>query len=206
MVVGHWLISVIWWQDGVIRNTNAIGITRGLWLATWFLQVMPIFFFVGGFSNLTAYDSAKRKGASDWDFVRARLWRLLKPSLLFLGVWACAQIVLHVADVGAERPPFLRGMDFPPATIPFGPLWFLAVYLVVVAIAPLTVRLHRRFGWGVIWVMVGGAVSADVLGFAVDGRFRWANVVFVLLAPHQLGHFLADGTLDRLPRAPTWGW
>jgi acyltransferase-like protein len=204
VVVGHWLISVVWWRDGVIRSTNAIGIARGLWLATWFLQVMPIFFFVGGFSNLTAYDSARRRGDSAWDFVRTRIWRLLKPSLLFLGFWAVVQIVLHLGDIGAERPPFLRGMDFPPATIPFGPLWFLAVYLVVVAIAPGTIRLHRRYRWTVIWVMLGGAVVADVLGFAVDSRFRWFNVAFVLLVPHQFGHFLADGTLDRLPRRTYW--
>jgi fucose 4-O-acetylase-like acetyltransferase len=93
VVIGHWLISVVWWSDGVIRSTNAIGITRGLWLATWFLQVMPIFFFVGGFSNLTAYRSARRKGSSAWDFVRARVWRLLKPTLLFLGAWVVAQVV-----------------------------------------------------------------------------------------------------------------
>lgn len=209
VVVGHWLISVVWWQDGVIRSTNAIGITRGLWIATWILQVMPIFFFVGGFANLTAYESARRKGASDWTFVRRRMWRLLKPSLLFLGLWGVVQIALHLADVGAPRPPLLpgassttllRGMDFPPATIPFGPLWFLAVYLVVVAIAPLTVRLHRRYGWRVITVMVVGAIAADILGFGVDSGYRWANVGFILLLPHQFGHFLADGTLDRLPR------
>ena len=49
--------------------------------------------------------------------------------------------------------------------------------------------------------MLTGAVIADILGFTVDSTFRWANVAFVLLAPHQLGHFLADGSLDRLPRS-----
>jgi hypothetical protein len=29
-------------------------------------------------------------------------------------------------------------------------------------------------------------------------------VLFVLLLPHQLGHFLADGSLDRLPRKVFW--
>jgi len=213
VVVGHWLIVVLWWDGGVIRATNAIGITRGLWLATWALQVMPIFFFVGGFSNLISYESARRKGQTRWAFVRRRMWRLLKPSLLFLGIWGVVQIGLHLADVGAARPPLLpgaetttllRGMDFPPATIPFGPLWFLVVYLVVVIIAPVTVALHRRFRWNVIWVMLAGAVAADLLGFGVDSLFRWANVVFVLLLPHQFGHFLADGTLDRLSRRIYW--
>ncbi len=214
VVLGLWLIGVVWVQDDAIFSTNAIGITSWLWLATWAMQVMPIFFFVGGFSNLTAYESARRKGLGDWAFVRHRLVRLLKPSAVFLGFWALVQVVLHVGDIGAPRPPLLpgagttallRGMDFPPATIPFGPLWFLLVYLVVVAIAPITIRLHRRFRWNVIWVMLAGAFAADILGFGVDPLFRWANVVFVLLLPHQFGHFLGDGTLDRLPRR-TFGW
>jgi hypothetical protein len=213
VVLGHWLIAVVWVQDDRLFTTNAIGVTPWLWLATWILQVMPLFFFVGGFSNLVAYDATIRRGETAWDFVRGRLLRLLKPSAVFLGTWAVVQVVLHVADVGAARPPvlpgtdttLLRGMDFPPATLPFGPLWFLAVYLVVVAIAPWTIALHRRYRWAVIWVMLVGALVADVLGFTVDPVFRWANVVFVLLLPHQFGHFLADGTLDRLPRGVSWG-
>ena len=38
---------------GVLRTTSAIGVTSWLWLATWVLQVMPIFFFVGGFGTLS---------------------------------------------------------------------------------------------------------------------------------------------------------
>jgi hypothetical protein len=130
---------------------------------------------------------------------------------VFLGIWAAIQIGLHVLGVGASTAPtlwgettLLRGMRPPPATVPFGPLWFLGFYLVVVTIAPITVRLHRRFGWGVVWAMAAGAVACDALGFTVDSLFRWGNVVFVLLLPHQLGHVLADGSLDRLPRRVFW--
>jgi len=49
------MIGIVWWQDGVLRTTSAVGVTTGLWLATWFFQVMPIFFFVGGFSNLVSW-------------------------------------------------------------------------------------------------------------------------------------------------------
>src|SRR5438093_6394228 len=87
VVFGHWMIMIIWWQGGLIRNTSAIGVTKGLWLATWAFQVMPVFFFVGGFSNLVAHDASRRRGASTWSFIRSRLERLLRPSLVFLGVW-----------------------------------------------------------------------------------------------------------------------
>ena len=49
VVFGHWFISINHWEQGVIRSTSAIGVTTGLWLFTWVFQVMPIFFFVGGF-------------------------------------------------------------------------------------------------------------------------------------------------------------
>jgi len=50
-----------------------------------------------------------------------------------------------------------RGVQPPGPTIPFGPLWFLAVYLLVVAISPVTVALHRRFRWWIPAAMVAGA-------------------------------------------------
>jgi fucose 4-O-acetylase-like acetyltransferase len=62
VVFGHWFIAINHWEDGVIRSTSAVGVTSGLWLLTWAFQVMPIFFFVGGFSNLVALDSTRRRG------------------------------------------------------------------------------------------------------------------------------------------------
>jgi hypothetical protein len=93
----------------------------------------------------------------------------------------------------------------PAATLPFGPLWFLAVYLVVVSVAPATIALHRRFRWWAPAVMVAGTVIVDIVGFGADlDGLRYLNIVFVLLLPHQLGHFYADGTFDRLPRRVFW--
>ena len=211
VIFGHWFIGVVSWQGGVIRTTSAIGVTPGLWLLTWVFQVMPIFFFVGGYANATAYASSAARGESPVAFVRRRVTRLLRPSLVFVGIWAVIQLAMHLFDIGSPTAPtlwgettLLRGVRPPPQTVPFGPMWFLAFSLVVVTIAPLTVALHKRFGWKVIWIMVVGAVAADVAGFTVDSVWRWFNVVFVLLLPHQLGHFLADGSLDRVPRRVFW--
>ena len=213
VVLGHWTIGFVIWDGGVIRTVNAVGMTSYLWLATWALQVMPIFFFVGGFSNMVTLDAYRRRGESTGAFIRSRLDRLLRPSLVFLGVWAVVQLGLHLFDIGTPTGPrlwgdvaLLRGMQPPGATVPFGPLWFLGVYLVVVAVSPWTVALHRRFRWRVVAVMAGGAVVADAVGFLSGAwAWRWWNVVFVLLLPHQLGHFYADGTLTRLPRKVFWG-
>jgi fucose 4-O-acetylase-like acetyltransferase len=201
VVAGHWFIGMIYWHDGVIGTTSAIGVTSWAWLVTWVLQVMPIFFFVGGFSNLVTYNSFQRKGQSIVTWLRTRLARLLRPSLVFLAVWAVIQIVLHLADVGEPTTPFLRGMRPPGATVPFGPLWFLAVYMAVIVVSPVMIWLHRRFGLAVPVAMVVGAVAADAIGF-IGGvsEARWANVAFVWLLPHQLGFFYADGRLVALPR------
>jgi fucose 4-O-acetylase-like acetyltransferase len=202
VVLGHWTISIIAWDGGVIRSTSALGLGAGLWLATWVFQVMPVFFFVGGYSNLVAYESARRQGLSAGAFIRSRLRRLLLPSLVLLGVWAVVQVALHLTGTGTPTGPrigdlvLLRGVRPPGQTIPFGPLWFLGVYLLVVCLSPLTVALHRRFGGRVVAVMAAGAVVCDVMGF-IGGQagLRYLNVVFVLLLPHQLGHFYGDGSI-----------
>ncbi len=205
VVVGHWLIGVIYWRGGVIGTTSAIGVTPWLWLATWFLQVMPIFFFVGGFSNLVSYESFRRRGRTIWEWLWSRLTRLLKPSLVFVGVWSVVQVVLHVTDTGGETVWFLRGMKPPGATVPFGPLWFLAVYAGVILLSPGMLWLHRRLGLAVPVAMVVGAVTADVLGFVVGlEEARWANVAFVWLLPHQLGFFYGDGRFARTSRPALW--
>jgi hypothetical protein len=212
VVIGHWTIGLIWWRGGLIGTSSAIGATSWMWLATWVFQVMPVFFFVGGFANLVAYESHRRKGLSTGSFIRGRVDRLLRPSLIFFGIWIPVIVVLHLANIGAPAGPrilgstrLLRGVLPPGATVPFGPLWFLGVYLVVVAICPFTIALHRRFGLWVPAVMATGAVVADVVGFQLGHQeFRWFNVVFVLLLFHQLGHSYADGSMLRWPRRAFW--
>ena len=55
VVFGHWLMAVIvTGPDGAVRTTNLLTIVPSLQPLTWLLQVMPVFFFVGGFSHATA--------------------------------------------------------------------------------------------------------------------------------------------------------
>jgi fucose 4-O-acetylase-like acetyltransferase len=208
VVIGHWTIALIYWDGGVIRSTSAIGKAPGLWMATWLCQVMPVFFFVGGYANYVAYLSAVRRGESVLTFIRGRQRRLLVPSAVLIAVWTVIQIGLHLTGTGAPTGPrigglvLLRGIRPPGQTIPFGPLWFLAVYLVVVCVSPLTVALHRRVRWWAPAVMAAGTVVVDIVGFAGGhGAIRYLNAVFVFLLPHQLGHFYGDGSVDRWPRA-----
>ena len=116
-----------------------------------------------------------RRGEPTSAFVRSRLERLLRPSLVFLGFWLVVQVALHLFDIGGAAGPrlvgetrLLRGMYPPAATLPFGPLWFLGFYLVVVCVAPATIWLHRRYRWWVPAFMVVGAIVVDIVGFGAD--------------------------------------
>ena len=192
VVFGHFFIALIWMRGERIGVNNAVGTTSGLWLATWVLQVMPLFFFVGGFSNLKSYESLRERDGTFGEFLRSRAIRLLKPTGVFVAVWAVVQTVLHLLDEGGSE--LIRV-----SMLPFGPMWFLFVYLGVIVALPLTLKLHRMWGAKVVAAMVIVAVAVDILRFGADvAGIGWINLAFVWLLAHQLGYFYADGTLPTL--------
>ena len=62
VVAWHWSLSVTHWHDGRLTMPNPVGDVPGLWAATWVLQVMPVFFFVGGYANLAGWQAVTRDG------------------------------------------------------------------------------------------------------------------------------------------------
>ena len=77
------------------------------------------------------------------------------------------------------------------------PTWFLATYLVIVALVPVTARLHRRFGLAVPVVLVVLAVLVDAAHLAGVPAIGFVNYVLVWGAVHQAGYLWADGRLPR---------
>jgi hypothetical protein len=189
VVVGHWTIALIFWEEQRIFVHNVVGHQSGLWLATWVLQVMPLFFFVGGFSNARGWDSVITRHGSYGQFMTKRLSRLLKPTVVFALVWLVVEAGLHLFDVGA--PGVFRG-----TFLPFGPLWFLGVYMVVVTLTPVTLEMHRRWRLGAAVALAAVVAAAEVLrfGFGV-GWVGWVNLLVVWVLVHQIGYFYADGSL-----------
>jgi fucose 4-O-acetylase-like acetyltransferase len=194
VVAGHWLMTAVGWRDGHLAGANALALTKGLWLATWVLQVMPVFFFVGGFANLVSVEAVWRRGGGYVEFVSARAARLLRPTMVFVGAWLALGVLLRLAGVPEDQ---LRTL----ARLLPQPLWFLGTYLMVVALAPPMVRLHRRFGLRVPLALAAAAAAVDVarLGFGLDA-VGYLNVALVWLAVQQLGFLYADGTLARRSR------
>jgi hypothetical protein len=175
---GSLLVVVAWHWFGTTLNPETYS-TRpsvsapGLWLASWILQVMPVFFYVGGYLHAKAY----RPG-----YVPARILGLLRLVAPLLAGWALIGAVLAA----------LGGVRWARSTVEFAlsPLWFLAVYLMLVALLPIAMWLHRRLGLGALPVLAGLAVVVDVLrfGFGVPGA-GWVNLVVVWMLAHQAGFF-----------------
>ena len=59
-MLGHWTVAVVIRDGDTVTATNVLGSARWLQWGTWLLQVMPLFFFVGGFSNLRAIEHEQR--------------------------------------------------------------------------------------------------------------------------------------------------
>jgi hypothetical protein len=81
------------------------------------------------------------------------------------------------------------------------PTWFLAIYIVVVILAPLAYKFWQRFGFTSFLVFAAGAVLTDVAFFAADIRWLgWTNYLWVWLAVHHLGFAWRDDRLGRVAK------
>jgi peptidoglycan/LPS O-acetylase OafA/YrhL len=182
VALGHWVLALL-----VLCGDDTIGANLPAMLATWVWQVMPLFFFVGGFAHARALDH----GPAYAVYVRARLARLLPPALVFVAVATAVAAPIDLA--GAATGQIGRGLRLLPSV-----LWFLGVYLLVVLLAPLTVRLHRRWATPALagFALAAGAVDA-LARLAPSARLGVVNLVVVWLAIHQLGYAYADGSLLR---------
>lgn len=190
VVAWHWVFSVTHWTaDGRLTMPNPVGDVPGLWLATWLLQVMPLFFVVGGYANLAAWDAATRRGDGAGAFLRSRLRRLGRPVAVFLACWAAVELVMYTLLPG------YRGV-WEYGRVVFVPLWFLGVYAAVVALVPLTARLHARYR-ELVPVALGGAVVVADAGRLAGGvdELGLVSSGLVWVFAHQLGYWWRDGSL-----------
>jgi len=198
VVLMHWLSVVPVWRDGRVDERNVTALLPFLWPLSWIGDVMPVFFFVGGYANWVSWRNACARGEHRADFIGHRYRRLLVPALVFMALWMLFELVLRAGNLGGGGALRLVSLG---NTVPFGPLWFLGVYLVVVGLSPWTIALHRRWGLRVVGVMTLGVVATDCAA-NLWGRPEplLLNVILVWSIPHQLGYLYAEGRLQRLSR------
>ena len=182
VVAWHWMFTIVIWKDDGPHATNPIGFTTGLWAVTWLLQVMPLFFYVGGYSHLVAWRSAQRDGQRLGGFVMRRIKRLAVPALALLAVWTAAGIALGII--------FDLEWIGRAVLLVVSPLWFMGVYLMLVALLPVFLWLHERWDSIVLVFLAATAGAVDILRFRYD--LEWlgiVNMVAVWALCHQLGFF-----------------
>jgi Acyltransferase family len=194
VIIWHWSLSVNYWTGDRFVNPNPIESVPGGWALTWLLQIMPVFFIVGGYANYAAWESARRRGQGWPQFLGRRLQRLLVPVAVFAVLWTLFEVVAHLVVPG-----YLGIMQY--AWLVFTPLWFIGAYTGVVLLSPLTAALHQRSRWITISVLAGAVLIADVGRLAGGvGAFGVINTGLVWVLIHQLGYFYRDGTLLRFGR------
>ena len=188
VALGHWVMAVVQvGADGALRTDSLLAAEpRTQWL-TLALQVMGLFFAVGGWASAR---SLRRAPTSRAAWVHARVRRLAAPT------------VTYVAVVGLLVPLLVRLLD--PSAAPVVSrflavhLWFVAVVVPVHLLTPALHRAWRSLGWPLLALLSGGALAVDVAhrvaGMPLVG---WLNFGLVWAAATVLGFAWGDGLLDR---------
>ncbi|HEV3496564.1 MAG TPA: acyltransferase [Actinomycetes bacterium] len=197
VVLGHWLMAAVWYGDGRLGTANVLRFNEWAQVLTWAFQVMPLFFFVGGYANTASWAAARRDGVAYAGWLEGRLNRLVRPAAVFVLVWTVVALTARALEVPGAT---LRTANKVVAL----PLWFLGVYLVVTALAPAMIAAHRRYGAAVPLLLGAAAGLVDVARWGLGLRpVGLVNFALVWLLAHQLGVLWRDGRLTRR-RATPW--
>lgn len=159
VVIGHQLAWTT--TDGTVINT--LDAAPGMWWVTWALQWLPVFFLAAGMG----FTQSLASGRDLRGMYAGRIKRLAAPTLPLVAVTCLLSVTL-----GWLRP------DLAPAAglLPVQLVWFLGVYLLLVAAAPLLVRMTS-----VWWVIGGGSavVAVDVVRIQGAALVGWVNLPLV---------------------------
>jgi hypothetical protein len=158
-------------------------------LVSWFVQIMPLFVVLGGFSSYTQWTRMRSQGVDRGTYVAQRMQRLLRPAAS-----AVAAVVVTLAGLTAVGVP----ADLV-ATAGFRlsqPLWFLGVYILCSALVPLMAGAHRSAPVLTVATLAAAVIAVDVVRLTTAvTAVGFANLLFVWLLIQQLGFWLADGDL-----------
>lgn len=172
VMIGH---GLAWTRkpDGSITNT--LEAAPQLFVLTWVLQILPLFFLLAG-AGLRGL--INRQGAADY---ARRVERLVAPVLPLLLI---TLILVLVAT------PFVDD-DIRDAIglLPVQLTWFIAVYLLVIAAAPALARVHAPLHM-LAWL--AGIAVVDVLRFNVSEAIGWLNLFLVWALFAIIGLRFAD--------------
>lgn len=195
VVLGHWVVTAVVATPRGLDGVNLLDVEPRTHPLTWFFQVMPVFFLVGGYANAASLAGHRARGGTSVAWVRGRALRLLRPTVVLLGVLLVVRVVAVV--LGGD-PDEVHLMIWTATS----PLWFVVVYLAVVLLAPVAEAAHQRWGLGVVLTLVAVVAVGDALRLAT-GSAAPASAGYLAgwLAVHQAGIAWRRGRLPTSRRA-----
>jgi hypothetical protein len=177
VMFGHCALLLATIDSAGLRIGNLLGEIPTTAPITWIVQVMPLFFLAGGAAG--AYGWHRGAAWGSWLFKRAQ--RLCRPVFWYLAAWSIGVLVTYqilgadsAASIGRECVALL---------------WFLGVYLVVLAFVPVLTRMSSgRTVIVAVGALMAAAAGFDAIRFAVGEPMAGvANFVTVWLIPMVVG-------------------
>ncbi|WP_181274981.1 acyltransferase family protein [Brevibacterium oceani] len=199
VIVLHSMMSAaVLGPDGTVVPTVALSDTSGFAVASWFFQVMPLFFVIGGCAGIIAWRRTRARGGTWADYLRARVRRLVVPVTVLIALTGLGLSVASELGVAA-------GLLAEASRRIGQPLWFLAVYVGLTALVPLAVHFHERSPRRSLAVLAGAVIVVDGV-VAATGVHGLGYLNFVLVWPliQQLGFVYADALERPVRRLRTW--
>jgi uncharacterized membrane protein YhaH (DUF805 family) len=177
VMFGHCALLLATIDDTGLRIGNLLGELPAIAPITWIVQVMPLFFLAGGAAG--AYGWHRGSSWGTWLFKRAQ--RLCRPVFWYLAAWSIGIAVTYYV-LGAESAASI-GREC------VALLWFLGVYLVVLAFVPALTRMSTRRAVATAVVsLIAVAAGFDAIRFAVGEPMAGvANFVVVWMIPMVVG-------------------
>jgi surface polysaccharide O-acyltransferase-like enzyme len=182
IVLGHWLAGSVTYHDGHFGRQNPlVDLPWTQWL-TWIFQAVPVFFLAAGYAGAVSWTHrCDSEGFSREVWLRHRLARVLGPTAVYVALVSVIVVVL----VACGAPGSL--LEYAGWAVAMH-LWFLAVYLAVVSLTPISIAAQRRWGLLVPVALAAGVVVVDAvsIGGAVP-YVGWLNYLLCWGALYQLG-------------------
>ncbi|MBK8459458.1 MAG: acyltransferase family protein [Micropruina sp.] len=178
------------------------------WPFSWLVMIVPVFFVAAGYADATAVDGMRSAGTDLAHYLARRGSRIVAPLVLFSTLVAALSTALawQPGAPPALLYPGTSGLSWLELSTYVSRdycyfLWFVAVYLLLLFLAPLTVTAQDRFGVLVLAVLGGLAAAFDQLSFALnEPQARSPNVFLVWAACHQVGIAYQRGWFRGGPR------